>query len=74
LSEIETEIIQLGSWSFNKIRLEDMDLFSEYIKNTTCPSNLWSSNLLIFGLQGVRKERIYCGKLLTVCWWFLHIL
>ena len=36
--------IQLGRWTFHEIELKDMNMFSEYIKATEYPANLWSSN------------------------------
>lgn len=36
--------INLGYWSFNVIHLSDIDLYSEYIKKTEYPANLWSAN------------------------------
>lgn len=36
--------IALGNWSFNVIKIGDIDLFSDYIKRTEYPANLWSSN------------------------------
>jgi hypothetical protein len=36
--------IQLGKWSFEKINLADINMYSEYIKVTEYPANLWSSN------------------------------
>lgn len=37
-------MVELGSWTFNEIKIEDIDIFSEYIKVTEYPVNLWSSN------------------------------
>lgn len=37
-------LVQLGSWSFNLIDISDMDLYSEYIKKTEYPANLWTAN------------------------------
>jgi hypothetical protein len=36
--------IKLGSWMFNKIRLEDIDLYTDFIQNSKYPTTLWSSN------------------------------
>jgi hypothetical protein len=49
LSEFEklTGKITLGSWSFNVIDLSDKNLYSEYIKKTEYPANLWSSNFAL---------------------------
>lgn len=35
--------IQLGSWDFNIIKLEDMNMYNQYIKETEYPASLWSS-------------------------------
>lgn len=40
----ELNKIQIGDWSFNEIRIEDMDIYSQYIKKTEYPANLWSAN------------------------------
>lgn len=37
-------IITLGTWDFNVIDIEDMDLYTKYIKRTEYPANLWTSN------------------------------
>ena len=37
-------MLELGSWTFNEITIEDMNIYSEYIKATEYPANLWSSN------------------------------
>ena len=34
----------LGKWDFHEIKLEDIKLYSEFIKATQYPANLWSSN------------------------------
>lgn len=36
--------IQLGSWKFNVIRLEDIDIYQDFIHNSEYPATLWSSN------------------------------
>lgn len=36
--------IQLGSWEFNEISLEDIGLYQEFIHNSEYPATLWSSN------------------------------
>lgn len=36
--------IKLGSWKFNEIRLEDIDLYQDFIQKSEYPANLWSSN------------------------------
>ena len=42
-----TGSIKLGSWNFNIISLSDMNLYSDYIKLTEYPANLWSSNFAL---------------------------
>ncbi len=37
-------IRKLGKWEFHEINLADIDLYSEYIKATEYPANLWSAN------------------------------
>lgn len=39
--------IFLGSWNFHVIDLPDIELYTEYIKNTEYPANLWSSNFAL---------------------------
>jgi uncharacterized protein len=34
----------LGKWDFHEIKLEDINIYAEYIKATEYPANLWSSN------------------------------
>ncbi|MGE5581253.1 MAG: phosphatidylglycerol lysyltransferase domain-containing protein [Bacillota bacterium] len=36
--------INIGKWEFHEIKPEDINLYSEFIKNTEYPANLWSSN------------------------------
>jgi hypothetical protein len=36
--------IQLGTWKFYRVMLEDKDLFKEFAGKTSWPVNLWSSN------------------------------
>lgn len=36
--------INLGTWSFNVIKISDKDLYSYYIRQTEYPANLWSAN------------------------------
>lgn len=36
--------IYLGEWNFNKISLDDKDIYYEYINKSEIPANLWSGN------------------------------
>ncbi len=36
--------IKLGNWDFNELILEDIDLYSKFIKESDCPTNRFSSN------------------------------
>lgn len=36
--------LKLGNWDFHEIKLEDINLYSEFIKATEYSANLWSSN------------------------------
>lgn len=36
--------INFGKWEFHEIKLEDINIYNEFIKATTYPANLWSSN------------------------------
>lgn len=33
-----------GKWDFHQIKLEEIDMYAEFIKATVYPANLWSSN------------------------------
>jgi hypothetical protein len=50
--------LKLGKWHFHKIRLEDLNMYSEFIKTTEYPANLWSSNfafLWVSSFSSLRK-------------------
>jgi hypothetical protein len=55
--------IQVGSWSFNEIELEDMEMYSEYIKNTEYPANLWSSNFAYLWASSQSNRRKILWKI-----------
>lgn len=38
------DTIQFGRWKFHVIQIEDMDMYTSYIRKTRYPANLWSSN------------------------------
>lgn len=52
MHEIMTGKLQIGNWTFNEINLSDMDMYSEYIKATEYPANLWSSNFAYLWASG----------------------
>lgn len=64
MSETVTDIIELGSWSFNKIKLEDSELFSEYIRSTMYPTNLWSSNFAYLWALGRSQRKDILWKII----------
>ncbi|MDP4088594.1 MAG: phosphatidylglycerol lysyltransferase domain-containing protein [Bacillota bacterium] len=49
-------VIQLGQWSFNVIDISDKELYSDYIRKTRYPANLWSANFDF--LWAVSQSRI----------------
>jgi uncharacterized protein len=55
--------IQIGDWSFNEIQLEDIDMYSEYIKKTRYPANLWSSNFAYLWAKSQSKIRKVLWKI-----------
>ena len=62
--------VRLGSWKFHEIRMEDIDTYARYIRQTEYPANLWSSNFAyIWALsQSGRRTilwRIMDGMLVT---------
>lgn len=68
--EISSGNIQIGNWIFNEIHLKDKDMYSEYIKVTEYPANLWSSNFdyLWASGQSSRKKilwKVIDGMLVT---------
>jgi uncharacterized protein len=51
--------INLGYWDFNVIHLSDIDLYSEYIKKTEYPANLWSANFaFIWAVSQSKTKKI----------------
>lgn len=56
--------IQLGSWTFNEIKIEDMSMYSEYIKTTKYPANLWSSNFAYLWAAGQSNMRKVLWKVI----------
>jgi len=40
--------IQLGSWSFNEIKLEDKGMYYNYIRDSECPASSSASNFAFF--------------------------
>lgn len=53
--------ITLGGWTFKEVRIEDIDLYSEYIKETEYPANLWVSNFAYIwaSSQGHSVKKLY---------------
>ena len=62
--ELSSNNIQLGSWTFNEIRIEDMSIYSEYIKTTEYPANLWSSNFAYLWAAGQSNMRKVLWKII----------
>mgnify|MGYP003904714965 CR=1 FL=1 len=56
--------IQIGSWSFNEIKLEDINMYDEFIKNTEYPANLWSSNFAYLWASGQSSSRKILWKII----------
>ncbi|MDR3644962.1 MAG: phosphatidylglycerol lysyltransferase domain-containing protein [Clostridia bacterium] len=44
MHETSGKAVTLGGWTFNKIDIDDLELFSGYIAKTQYPANLWSSS------------------------------
>lgn len=55
--------ISLGPWSFNVIQLSDIDIYSDYIKKTEYPANLWSSNFAFLWAVSQSKARKVLWKI-----------
>lgn len=64
MSVFSSNNMQLGSWSFNKIKLEDMSMYDEYIKNTGYPANLWSSNFAYLWASGQSSSKKILWKII----------
>lgn len=62
--ELSSNSMQLGSWTFNEIKIEDMKLYSEYIKATDYPANLWSSNFAYLWAAGQSNMRKVLWKII----------
>lgn len=56
--------IKLGSWDFNVIQLEDMEMYASYIRQTKCPVNLWSSNFAYMWAISQSKKRTLLWKII----------
>ncbi|MBC8060855.1 MAG: DUF2156 domain-containing protein [Clostridiaceae bacterium] len=51
--------IFLGEWTFNVIELSDIDLYSDYIRQTEYTPNLWTSNFpLLWAISQSRIKKI----------------
>lgn len=44
MSDLSSKPIIIGDCKLGEIKLEDFTMYSRFIKATTCPTNLWSSN------------------------------
>jgi len=55
--------IQIGSWNFKEIKLEDMKMYDEFIKNTEYPANLWSSNFAYLWASGQSSSKKILWKI-----------
>ena len=64
MHELPLNNIQLGSWTFNEIKIEDMSMYSEYIKATEYPANLWSSNFAYLWASGQSNRREVLWKVI----------
>lgn len=42
--DLSSNNINCGQWEFHEIKLEDINMYFEFIKATQYPANLWSSN------------------------------
>lgn len=49
--------IMIGEWAFHEIKLEDMELFHRYIRQTQYPASLWSSNFPYIWAESQSKQR-----------------
>jgi len=63
LVEPSSNTLQLGSWSFNEIKLEDMKLYSDFIKKSDCPINLWSCSFAYIWAMAQSKLRTVVWKI-----------
>lgn len=65
--------IILNNWKFNRIYIQDKELFNNYIKETDYPTNLWRSNFdFLWGSS--RRERIVLWKIvdeMLVIFWLI---
>lgn len=54
-----TGLVQVGKWTFNEISMDDMEMYSYYIKRTDYPVNLWSSSFAyIWALSRSKLRRV----------------
>lgn len=58
--ESSSDTIKFGSWSFHEIKIEDMKMYSDYIKKTECPANLFSGNFAyIWAISQSKSKTVY---------------
>ncbi len=55
---------KLGNWDFHEIKLEDINLYSEFIKATEYPANLWSSNFAYLWASSQSRLRKVLWKII----------
>jgi hypothetical protein len=63
LYEPSSNIIELGSWTFNKIQIKDKKQFEAYIENTEYPCNLWSATFAYIWAISQSKQRTVLWKI-----------
>ncbi|ACB85149.1 DUF2156 domain-containing protein [Natranaerobius thermophilus] len=56
--------LQVGKWSFHEVKLEDKELFNEFIKESNHPVNLWSANFPFIWLYSRSPRRKILWKII----------
>jgi hypothetical protein len=64
LSDSSSKAVKLGSWDFNILRIEDMEMYASYIRQTQYPANLWSANFAYMWALSQSKERTLLWKII----------
>lgn len=59
-----SKLIKLGSWDFNVVQIEDMEMYASYIRQTQCPMNLWSANFAYIWAVSQSKKRTLLWKII----------
>jgi len=66
--------IQLGSWSFNEIKLEDKDMYSDYIKDSECPASSFTSNFAyLWGVSNSKGSKILWKVIDDILFTFTYV-